>query len=105
RLLLERLGLAGTPVQRRKLRILASSASLPASPPSEADRSAKYLWDMFGTLGIEPELLETPDKAQEAWLASIVAGEERAPRYSSDVPPKLDPRPFVRLLEAHARTP
>ena len=54
RLLLHRLGLTQSPRQRAKIRILSSSASLPASPEDEAGRSAQYLWDMFGSLGLMP---------------------------------------------------
>ena len=44
RLLLHRLGLTHTSRQRKKIRILSSSASLPASPEGEAEKSAQYLW-------------------------------------------------------------
>ena len=49
RLLLHRLGLSD-PKHRHKVRILASSASLPVEG-DEGARSRAYLWDMFGSFG------------------------------------------------------
>lgn len=51
RLLLHRLGLT-EPAHRHKLRVLASSASLASEPEEEAQRSAGFLWDMFGQNGL-----------------------------------------------------
>src|SRR5262249_28742790 len=51
RILLDRLGLSD-PEQRKRVRVLASSASLPDSPAAEAERSAAFLWDMFGAFGL-----------------------------------------------------
>ena len=47
RLLLHRLGLSD-PAHRHKVRILASSASLPVDG-EEGARSRAFLWDMFGS--------------------------------------------------------
>ena len=99
RLLLHRLGLTQSDEQRRKIRVLASSASLPASPEEEAKKSAKYLWDMFGPFGLEPGCDAEQGKA--AWLEAIVPGEERPPKYDQDAPMLLDSGPFVRLLQVH----
>lgn len=99
RLLLHRLGLTETQEQRQKIRVLASSASLPATPNEEADKSAKYLWDMFGPFGLAGDASEEDGKA--AWVASIVPGNERPPKYDRDAPPALPSAPFVRLLEVH----
>jgi ATP-dependent helicase YprA (DUF1998 family) len=49
RLLFHRLGLSD-PGHRHKVRILASSASLPVDG-EEGRRSLSYLWDMFGSYG------------------------------------------------------
>src|ERR1700730_7392079 len=100
RLLLHRLGLAESDEQRRKIRILASSASLPSTPEEEARASARYLWDMFGSFGLDPGSVCEPD--HQAWLGAIVPGEELSPRYSREAPPLLAPGPFRALLEAHA---
>src|SRR5262249_15398609 len=62
--------------QRHNLRVLASSASLPAAPPEEAERSADYLWDMFGRFGLSADV-DSEQVGRERWLASIVSGAER----------------------------
>ena len=74
RLLLTRLGL-GEAQQRHKLRVLASSASLPNSPASEAERSSEYLWDMFGPFGLVGEDVDE-QSGRSAWLDSIIPGTE-----------------------------
>ena len=68
RLLTHRLGLH-RPDRRHKLRILASSASLPVSG-SERESSLDYLWDMFGTQG-----LESHQGTRENWASAIVTGQ------------------------------
>ncbi len=75
RLLLSRLGLDRAE-HANKLRILASSASLPAHPRAEAERSAGYLWDMFGPFGLG-DLSINEAAGRERWLASIVPGQEQ----------------------------
>jgi hypothetical protein len=71
RKLLFRLGLH-LPEHRKKLRILASSASLPLDG-QEAGASLQYLWDMFGTFGldIDPELATKKD-----WAECVVSGSQ-----------------------------
>ncbi|MBK9145170.1 MAG: hypothetical protein IPM23_21975 [Candidatus Melainabacteria bacterium] len=101
RLLFQRLGLTTSDEQQRKIRILASSASLPATPEEEAEKSAKYLWDMFGSYGLTPGLSE--ESAKDVWLRSIVPGNEQKPKYS-DAPQQLDANPFLNLLELHTPT-
>ena len=96
RLLLTRLGLTDSAAQRAKLRILASSASLPANPDEEAKKSVSYLWDMFGPFGLPPGVTE--GAARSAWRNAIVPGEEVRSRYDHQDPPPLDPEPFRRLL-------
>src|SRR5690606_7191136 len=95
RLLLHRLGLTA-PGQRHKVRVLASSASLPAES-EEAAYSAKYLWDMFGDFGLPDELDE--ESARDAWLHAIVPGQEVKGDYTKTDPPAIeDPEPLLTLL-------
>jgi hypothetical protein len=103
RMLLERLGLTQSAQQRSKVRILASSASLPASPSSEAEKSSQYLWDMFGPFGLPPGE-RSENESKKFWLEALVPGEEKKGRYSSSTPReevRLAPEPFRELLEAH----
>lgn len=95
RLLFERLGLTD-PAHRHKLRILASSASLPMEGGS-GENSLAYLWDMFGRHGLHsaPNLeVQTP---REQWRSAVVPG------VTVDVDPAshepLDPKPLLALLE------
>ena len=98
RLLLHRLGLSA-PDQRHKVRILASSASLPAEPTQEAENSAEFLWDMFGMFGLEPGLDE--EKARKAWREAIVSGREVVGHYGQEGPVAVvDPAPLCTLLRA-----
>ncbi|MDI1480407.1 DEAD/DEAH box helicase [Polyangium sp. y55x31] len=103
RMLLERLGLTQSAKQRSKVRILASSASLPASPLEEAERSAQYLWDMFGPFGLPPEPRSVED-SKKLWLRAIVTGEEKKGKHHPTTTPEtvpLDPAPFRNLLHVH----
>ena len=102
RLLLHRLGLTQSPHQRAKIRVLSSSASLPASPQNQAVQSAQYLWDMFGPLGLLPDEARSEEACKTLWKEAIVAGEEKADRYppSSDVP-QLPQDPFTQILSIH----
>ena len=102
RLLLHRLGLTQSPHQRAKIRVLSSSASLPASPQNQAAQSAQYLWDMFGPLGLLPDEARSEEACKTLWKEAIVAGEEEAGRYlpSSDVP-QLPREPFTQILSIH----
>ena len=72
RWLVQRLGL-DHPDRRHKLRILASSASLPASGDG-AERSSTYLWDMFGRHGHSAAAAPSPAATAESWKQSIIAG-------------------------------
>ena len=103
RLLLHRLGLTHTSRQRNKIRILSPSASLPASPEDEAEKSAQYLWDMFGPLGLLPEEAGSSDACKDLWTKSILPGHEKAGRYSPSVDlPPLPQEPFAHLLGVHS---
>ena len=96
RLLFEKLGL-DRPDLRYKLRILSSSASLPTVGEPGA-KSAKYLWDMFGTLGTW-----TPQGAratsEEDWKSTIVPGEPEPEHPANEH--VLATAPFVSFLAAH----
>src|SRR5215831_9214206 len=72
RTLLARLGLTEPP-NRHKLRILASSASLPPDG-EEGARSLAYLWDMFGRHGTYTAAGGCAADRQE-WTPCIVTGE------------------------------
>jgi DEAD/DEAH box helicase domain-containing protein len=96
RLLLHRLGLSD-PKHRHKVRILASSASLPVEG-DEGARSRTYLWDMFGSFGTW-----TPqgDRAMDPsdWSTAIVPGEPEPERPENTT--ALPSQPFVDFLRQH----
>lgn len=94
RLLFERLGLSEAERQG-KLRVLASSASLPAEPPEQADRSADYLWDMFGAFGLPGDV--PAKEGRKLWLDSIVPGHEI--RSQSSECPSLNSQVYCDFLE------
>jgi hypothetical protein len=71
RLLLHRLGL-DSDQNEKKLRILASSASLPSSG-IEGERSLDYLWDMFGANGLRG------NRDRSVWREAIVSGQQLRP--------------------------
>jgi hypothetical protein len=100
RYLFHRLGLTD-PKHRHKIRILASSASLPVEGEG-GDRSKAYLWDLFGRFGSwTPGGMSFHGK--EDWQEAIVPG--------TSVPEEPESRallaaaPFVRFLTAHGGTP
>lgn len=71
RLLLHRLGLT-SPEHQHKLRVLASSASLPTTG-EEGIRSQRYLSDMFGSHGLHRS--DGTSKDVTAWRNAVVEGE------------------------------
>jgi DEAD/DEAH box helicase domain-containing protein len=75
RLLFQRLGLTH-PKHRHKLRILASSASLPMEG-SERNDSLDYLMDMFGRHGMQRCDSSRRTAKKERWAASIIKGTQR----------------------------
>ncbi len=96
RLLLHRLGLTN-PKHRHKLRILASSASLPVEG-EEGARSRAYLWDMFGAYGTwtpRGERTSGPD----GWSTAIVPGEPEPEQPKNTLP--LPPEPFIDFLRGN----
>ncbi|WP_416355899.1 DEAD/DEAH box helicase [Aureimonas phyllosphaerae] len=77
RILLQRLGLDELD-HRHKLRILASSASLPVDDEAVAERSLGYLSDMFGSAGTNGRIDKDRD-VPSVWEDSIVKGEAIRP--------------------------
>lgn len=96
RLLLERLGLSEEK-HRHKLRILASSASLPVDGQAGA-QSLAYLWDMFGTFGTWTSST-VHAASQENWREAIVPGVPE-PEHPKSLA-LLSPQPFVDFLHAY----
>jgi DEAD/DEAH box helicase domain-containing protein len=88
RLLFERLGLAQE-AHRHKLRILASSASLPITGDG-AERSTRYLVDAFGAHGMWTASEGSPTDLQTAWREAVITGraqrEHAHGRHSLSVP-------------------
>jgi DEAD/DEAH box helicase domain-containing protein len=93
RVLLKRLGLDQQHL-RHKLRILASSASLPVEG-GEREDSLDYLWSMFGTLGTYIKSGGKPYNRDD-WAQAIITGTARIPTISVSVLPST---PFVELAK------
>lgn len=94
RMLINRLGL-DDPAHRHKLKILASSASLPIEGEG-AEASLKYLWDFFGDNGtFSPRGTGAVDAS--FWAKCVVPGE---PVISAERTGDLAAQPFVDLLNA-----
>jgi hypothetical protein len=72
RLLIQRLGLADDR-HRHKLRILASSASLPLEGEA-GEASLQYLWDFFGSNGSWSRPDESGSRTKEQWRSCVLAG-------------------------------
>lgn len=72
RLLFDRLGLMD-PAHRHKLRILASSASLPIEGDA-GESSITYLWDFFGRHGLHEAPHRDVLAPRERWRGAIVPG-------------------------------
>lgn len=99
RLLLHRLGLS-EPAHRHKVRILASSASLPVEG-EEGARSRAYLWDMFGSFGTWTSTGQHASGPDD-WGTAIVPGEpEPETPQRQDV---LTAGPFEEFLRRHEGT-
>lgn len=75
RLLLHRLGL-DAPEHRHKLRILASSASLPMEGDKRKE-SLKYLYDMYGDCGLATD--GNSPLVKEAWAEAVITGKAMEP--------------------------
>ena len=94
RMLLHRLGLSD-PQHRHKLRILASSASLPTDG-KEGEISQRYLQDMFGSSGTWRA--GAPPADQGVWRTSIITG--KAIQEEAESTRRLDPDPFIALFRS-----
>ncbi len=96
RMLINRLGL-DDPAHRHKLRVLASSASLPLEGPL-GTASLNYLWDFFGPNGTFARASAGGGAdGPEFWARCVVPGEPVASDQRTAV---LNPDPFARLLAA-----
>lgn len=96
--LIQRLGL-DDPAHRHKLRILASSASLPMDGENGV-QSRRYLRDLFAPFGTSAASGEIGTTEESFWTECVVKGEPDVPTWDGGA---VDPAPFVGLLEA-ART-
>lgn len=96
RMLVHRLGL-DEPGHRHKLRILASSASLPMAGEGAID-SLKYLWDFFGDNGTFDQSGHGAP-APDFWCGCVVPGD---PVEGIERSGEVDAGPFVTLLRAAA---
>ena len=96
RLLLHRLGLS-QPKLRHKVRVLASSASLPVDGP-EGERSLNYLWDMFGSIGTWTPQGKHANIPTD-WREAIQSGTaEIETPFSTH---RLKTEPFIGFLNSH----
>lgn len=98
RMLVNRLGL-DRPEHRHKLRVLASSASLPVDGAGAAT-SLKYLWEFFGELGTWNGAGKQAD-GPNFWKECVVPGEASIPTVTNI---NLPTAPFRALLEAAGGT-
>lgn len=78
RMLFRRLGL-DDPRHRHKLRVLASSASLPVEG-QEGEASMRFLWDMFGAAGTHADVGATGAKGPRDWRSAVVSGTPLPPQ-------------------------
>lgn len=92
--LIQRLGL-DQPGHRHKLRLLASSASLPVDG-EQGPQSLAYLRDLFAPYGTSRHAADPGTTAPNFWHDCIVAGSPHIPDFSTT---RLDAQPFVDLLE------
>lgn len=95
RSLFARLGL-DRPENRHKLRILASSASLP-DEGIDATTSLKYLFDFFGSFGTSSFDGDNGFNSPGQWRTAIVRGRQIQHKFDSRLP--LETAPFQRLVE------
>lgn len=93
--LIQRLGL-DHPDQRHKLRILASSASLPMEG-EQGVQSRRYLRDLFAPFGTSASPEDEGTTDEEFWEGCVVKGEPEIPVWSGSA---IEAQPFVDLLNA-----
>lgn len=95
RALIHRLGL-DRPENRHKLRILASSASLPLDE-RDRERSLKYLHDFFGPFGTFGSQGDKGFSGPDDWADAIISGKPDVAPSNTSLP--LNTEPFVHLLD------
>jgi hypothetical protein len=95
RVLINRLGL-DRPELRHKLRILASSASLPLTS-EERYSSLQYLYDFFGPFGTYDSPTSEGTSYPDDWVESIVTGAADVPKPAATIP--MRPGPFRALAD------
>ncbi len=93
--LIQRLGL-DDPNHRHKLRVLASSASLPMEGEPGV-QSRRYLRDLFAPFGTSSTAGDPGTTNEDFWSGCVVKGEPDIPHRSGGT---LDPEPFAALLDA-----
>lgn len=93
--LIQRLGLDDQ-AHRHKLRILASSASLPMEGEPGV-QSRRYLRDLFAPFGTSETSGDPGSVAEEFWSDCVVKGEADLPSWQGGA---IDAAPFVKLVEA-----
>ena len=99
RLLIDRLGLTSQQ-HRHKLRILASSASLPMKG-EKRDESLQYLWDMFGAHGTHTSVDDDKPRDKSSWSRFVVEGKPLPIQWS---PRALSTDTFIHFLNGHLKT-
>lgn len=92
--LIQRLGL-DLPGHRHKLRLLASSASLPIDG-EQGPQSLAYLRDLFAPYGTSSHATDLGVEDANFWHDCIVAGSPHVPTFGMS---SIEPQPFVDLLE------
>ena len=95
RTLINRLGLDRIEY-RHKLRILASSASLPLDGV-EGAQSLDYLYDFFGPFGTYANSHSEGAKKPEDWKTAVITGKAHIPQPINQQ--YLDAAPFIALLD------
>ncbi|SQI23200.1 helicase [Salmonella enterica subsp. arizonae] len=90
--LIIRLGL-DDPKHRYKLRLLASSASLPMDG-ADGEQSRKYLRDLFAPFGTYRDSRDTGSDAPDFWRNCVIEGAPFIPEPER----KVDARPFAALM-------
>lgn len=93
--LIIRLGL-DDPKHRYKLRLLASSASLPMDGP-DGEQSRKYLRDLFAPFGTCCDALDTGSDKTDFWHNCVIQGKPFIPLKPSG---KIPVQPFAALMRA-----
>lgn len=92
--LIDRLGLTD-PKHRHKLRILASSASMPMEG-ADGQRSRHYLRDMFAPYGTSTGPGDLGTYSADFWSECVIKGEPNIPAWERGL---IDPVPFEALFK------